>query len=281
MAHTSFRHQTDIALGVGTGLAQDRQGFIWMSTQTGLVRWDGFRLRRYIADSSRPGSLPDSYLQCVRVDGSGRIWAGTSSGGLVRYDPAHDNFITIGAGPQGLSHGRVSSLEDDGAGGIWIGTGGGLERIDAAGRLYRAGSGPAQVGASQLPPGGVEVLLREPGGALWIGTRQGLFRRTADHAPLRAITLTGGATEPGINALYQDARGRIWIGTRAHGAFVSPTAGAPARPVSANGLPILQGERVLSVIETRPDVIWFGTEGGGILELDLARQRTRRLRHHP
>ena len=42
-AHVSFRHHTDDALQSSTALAQDRHGYLWVGTQNGLVRWDGFR----------------------------------------------------------------------------------------------------------------------------------------------------------------------------------------------------------------------------------------------
>ena len=280
-SHVSFRHHTEEALRFATSLAQDREGFLWLGTQTGLVRWDGFRLRRYVANPEREGSLPDGYIQSVHVDTGGRLWIGTSAGGLARYDAARDRFASIPAGRGGLDHARVSSIVDDGAGGIWVGTGAGLERVDADGKVHGASSGAPQLTAPALPPDGVDVLLRDRQGGLWIGTREGLFYRSGDQARLEAVRL-GAATpnEPSINALYQDSAGRLWVGTRTHGAFVIDTQGAAPRPIVETGpQATLQGERVFTIVQKDDDVVWLGTESGGIVEVDVRRGTTRRLRY--
>jgi len=280
-SHVSFRHHTEDALRFGTSLAQDREGFIWLGTQTGLVRWDGFRARRYVADPAREGSLPDGYIQSVHVDTGGRLWIGTSAGGLARYDAARNRFASIPMGQGGLGHARVSSIVDDGAGGIWVGTGAGLERIDAGGKVHNAASGAPQLAVPALPPDGVDVLLRDRQGGLWIGTREGLFYRSGDHGRLEVVHLEVPApNEPSINALYQDDAGRVWIGTRTHGAFVIATPGATPRPIVETGAQAtLQGERVFAIVQKDDDTIWLGTESGGIVEVDVRQETTRRLRY--
>ena len=281
MAHTSFRHQSETAFGFGTAFAQDHAGFIWLGGQNGLVRWDGLRMRRYVSDASKPGSLPDSYIQSLQVDRAGRLWVGTSSGGLARYDPAQDAFVTIGTGAKGLNHKRVIALADDGSGGIWVGTGAGLERVGANGRVYGAASGTAQPGAA-LPEGGMTGLLRDRSGTLWIGTRHGLYRRAGERLPLQAVALAApGAPEPWIGSLYQDSSGRVWVATRPHGAFVLDAQARPHPVLGGDGKPALRGERILSIVEKSPGILWFGTEGGGILELDPAQGQVRRIRHQP
>ena len=63
-----------------TALAQDRQGFIWIGTQGGLARWDGYRFRAWRADHGNAGSLPDDYIQTLHIDPAGRLWVGTGGG---------------------------------------------------------------------------------------------------------------------------------------------------------------------------------------------------------
>ena len=280
-SHVSFRHHLEEPLSFGTSITQDRDGFIWLGTQTGLVRWDGFRARRYRADPDHEGSLPDAYILSVHVDTGGRLWVGTSAGGLARYDAERDRFTTIPAGPGGLDHARVSGIVDDGAGGIWVGTGAGLERVDAGGNVHGAASGAPQLAAPTLPSGGVDALLRDRQGGLWIGTREGLFYRSGDDARAEIVHLGAAArTEPSISALYQDSAGRVWIGTRANGAFVIGAAGAAPYPIVEKAAQAtLQGERVCSIVEKEADVIWLGTESGGIVEVDMQQETTRRLRY--
>lgn len=282
LAHTSFLHHKAPSLGVGTSLAQDRQGFIWLGTQTGLMRWDGFQFRRYQAAPGKSGSLLDSYILNLRVDSTGRLWIGTNSGGIARYDAARDNFISIGVGKGGLSHVQVTSMAEDGKGGMWVGTGAGLERIDAAGVVHGAHSGAPQVDSMALVKSGIESLLRDRSGTLWIGTKKGLWRRSADDQPLVPVRLpVEGAGQPTISTLYQDSAGRIWIGTRANGAFMQ---GDPRQgPVVVGESPApstLQNERIYSIVEKTAGVVWLGTEGGGIVEVDVEHGRTRRIRHH-
>ena len=57
-------------------IAQDGSGFIWLATQSGLTRWDGYHFRHYTADPQTPGSLPDSFPSelCTWMIGAGSGW---------------------------------------------------------------------------------------------------------------------------------------------------------------------------------------------------------------
>ncbi|MCS0580816.1 diguanylate cyclase [Massilia pinisoli] len=280
-AQVSFRHHDEDALNSGTSLTQDRSGFIWLGTQTGLVRWDGHRTRLYHANPEQPGSLPDNYIQSMHTDAGGRVWIGTSAGGLARYDAACDCFATLRTAPRGQGNAHVAAIVDDGAGGIWVGTGAGLARVDAGGRFHGAASGAPQLAAPQLPAPGISALLRDRQGGLWIGTPEGLFYRSGDTAPLQAVHLAGPRPdEPSIRTLYEDEAGRVWIGTSANGAFVAAAPGAAPRSVVEQGAhATLEHERVTAVVQKDADTIWLGTETGGIVEVDVQQETTRRLRY--
>ena len=283
LTHTAFKHHTALDLGGGLCFAQDRAGFVWIGTQSGLVRWDGNRARKFVADPMRDDALPDNYIMSMLVDARGRLWAGTSSGGLVRYDAARENFVRYPAGPGGLGNAQVTALADDGAGGLWVGTGGGLDHMDANGVVARGAAAPLD--AAALPAGAVGALLREGGGTLWIGTREGLFklaRGARVPAPVPLAGLNGGATT--VSALLHDSSGRLWIGTRTHGAFVIEPGAAGAAAVHESGpAPTLDKERVTSIVEAGLGEVWLGTDGanGGIVAIDPLLGTSRRIRHQP
>ncbi len=276
LAHTAFKHHQQPDMTGGNSFAQDRQGFVWIGTQTGLVRWDGSRYLRYMGDTTRTDALPDSYILSVHIDWRGHLWVGMNSGGVARYDAAHDNFVRYRAVPGGLASGDVGAITDDGADGILVGHGAGIDRIDAAGAVSRM----VYAAGAALPAGGVSFLLRATDGRLWIGTERGLFLMDQDRR-VRPVALVDGAALP-IGALFQDSTGRIWVGTRANGAFLVDAATLKATAVRESGpVSTLQQERVVSIIEAAPDQVWIGTDGsaGGIVVLDVLSGETRRIRH--
>ena len=120
--------------GVVTGLAQDGQGLLWIATTGGLVRYDGYRFRLYQTQPDDPASLPGNVVRVMHRDRDGRIWVGTESEGVARYDPATDRFERFGEA-EGVQRLPIRALADDAEGGIWIGsTGGGLTRLDPSKR---------------------------------------------------------------------------------------------------------------------------------------------------
>ena len=275
VTHTAFKHHFQPELGGGTVFAQDHSGFLWLGTQSGLVRWDGYRSRLYTSDPDRPGSLPDNFVLALHVDRRGVLWVATSAGGLARYDAGSDSFHSYPSGPEGLGGRRAAALAGDGADGLWIGTGTGVVHLDAQGRFSRPG-------ADKLAPGDIVALQAGRGARLWIGTTGGLLLREADGAA-RPFAL-GAGKPPSVETLYQDSVGRIWIGTRSNGAFKIEAGATTAEAVRESGaVSTIERERVISITDAGNGEVWLATEGagGGILAVHPAHGSTRRIRHQP
>ncbi|MDL2355266.1 MAG: diguanylate cyclase [Pseudomonadota bacterium] len=283
--HSTFKHVLGDATSSATAFAQDATGFVWIGSQAGLVRWDGVRGRRYVADPGRTDTLADSYILSLLVDHGGRLWVGTSAGGLAGYDAGHGNFVRYPAGPGGISAAGVAALADDGRGGIWIGTGAGLDHLGADGVVERAADRARAAGAGQLPAGRVDALLLDRAGRLWIGSQHGLFMRAGDGAAPRRIPFGMSDKAPNVSVLFEDSAGRIWIGTPGAGAYRIEAGEASAQPVfefpAGPDRPVQLTDRVRAITESGADAIWIATEGGGIVEIDPLHASSRRIRHQP
>ncbi len=279
LGHISFRNLTDPSISGAMAMVQDEEGFLWLGTQMGLLRWDGQRMRRHVADPGRADAMPDNYVLSLHVAANGKLWIGTSAAGLVRYDPVREAFVRM---PR-LRNVRVSALADDGAGGLWVGTGASLERVAADGKVRAAGAGAQPEPGPTFADTGVDQLRRDRHGGLWVGTRRGLWYRATADAPLERVPLAAaGGREPAISAIVEDHAGRLWIGTRVHGAFLIASHGAkPVAVVESPSGGTLDGERVFSIVEKSDGVMWLGMEAGGIIEVDVATARTQRIRHRP
>lgn len=254
-------------------------GFIWIGTQTGLYRWDGYRYRSYTADPQTPGSLPDNLVHSLYADARGRLWVGTTSAGLARFDPTTERFTAYPVGKSGLSSANVQAIIGDGRNGLWVATDAGLDHVGPDDALQPGAVAEAM--AAGLPKGSVDALLLDRSGGLWAGCGKALVRRAAGAARFEAVTfdLPDGASA-GVDELYEDSAGRVWIGSRAHGAFVvEPGASHAVAVVETGPMPALATDRVMSLIEPVPGEMWLGTEGGGIMAIDLSSGTTRRIRH--
>ena len=83
-----FRHLTienGLSQNSGYCITQDKQGFIWIGTEAGLNKYDGYKIKVYESEASNPNSLSNSFVHSVYIDQQGMFWIGTESG-LNRFD---------------------------------------------------------------------------------------------------------------------------------------------------------------------------------------------------
>jgi diguanylate cyclase (GGDEF)-like protein len=266
---------------IPTSATQDADGFLWIGSQNGLARWDGYHFRLFRADPSRAGTLPDNFIQALLTDAHGVLWIGTTSGGLARYDREHEQFVTYSAGPQGLSHVSVRAIVDDGEGGVWVATEGGLDHVRMGStvidHLRHVDGDP-----TSLPDNRIRSLLRDRHGTLWVGTATSLVRLDKGATRFAPVPLPAPQGKvPSPWSFLEDSAGRIWIGTIRQGAYVidSRTAGARVVEESDVAHSTLQNEGVSAIVEVTPGRVWLGTLGQGIVSVDSATWQTRRIRH--
>lgn len=258
-----------------TALAQDREGFIWVGTQAGLDRYDGYRFVAFKHDAADPASLPGNYVTVLHVDPAGRLWVGTDSAGLARYDAETGRFVRY---PTGAA---VSAITEDGQGGLWIGTREGLDHLDpATGTIRVLRHDPAD--PRSLPDDRIWSILRDRAGRLWVGTSTGLARQEGPEGAFRTMAGAGpaAALADSIGVLAEDSRGRIWFGSYSAGAgVIDPETGAVERAAEPADGASLASQQVEAILEIAPGRIWIASDGLGLTPIEGA-AGLRRLRHN-
>lgn len=264
-----------------TALAEDGQGFLWIGTQNGLARWDGYHFRSFKADPGVAGTLPDNVVTQLKTDTRGRLWVATNSGGLARYDADRDRFVVYSAGPDALSSASLRDITDDGNGGVWVGTDAGLDHVHAetgtVEHLRREAGNP-----DSLPDNRIRALFLDRDGVLWVGTASGLVRRDPVTGRFAPLALGSALHKTAVAwSFYQDSAARVWIGTVREGAYVYTPSDRAIRPVLDSPPSSLSSEGVHAITETRPGEVWLGTDGHGIVVVDTKTWQTKRIRHDP
>lgn len=111
---------------------QDNKGYIWIGTQDGLNRFDGYTFTIFRHNPEDSTSLSNNYIRSIFQDRKGIIWIGTK-GGLNIFDPKTQAFSHFQHDPNNmvsLSNNNVRSIIQDHQNSIWIGTDRGLNLFD-------------------------------------------------------------------------------------------------------------------------------------------------------
>ena len=247
-------------------MLQDRRGFLWLGTEDGLNRYDGYTFTIFKENSTDPNSLSHDNILCLLQDDEGFIWIGTYHGGLNRYGPETGKFTRFVADPDdpaSISHNIVAALAQDGEGTIWVGTARGLEAWKpGTDDFVHAGDRGEEW--SQLAGFSIGSLLVDSGGSLWIGTYgRGVFLIESPGSPPRQLT-PGVLANASIASLAEDSSGRIWIGSLNLGAFRwdRETGRLRAFPPNPDGESTLRSPTVRSILCDRGGTIWLGSDNG-------------------
>ena len=162
-----------------TDVLQDSQGFLWIGTESGLNRYDGYRIETYSRERGNPDALANDFIWEITEDAGGDIWVTTNGGGVARWHRDRDAFSTFTHVPTDaatLSSDTTRTIMIDDDGRVWIGTrGNGVNVLDpATGNIERLQHDPAQ--PDSLSSDDVRDILKDQNGVVWIGTDAGLDR---------------------------------------------------------------------------------------------------------
>jgi len=123
----TFEHLTvedGLAHNSGLCFVQDNNGFLWIGTQNGLSRYDGYNFINYTHQPGDSTSLSDSYINSLYLDHSGSLWIGTNQGGLNRFNRYDDSFTSYKNKPGdslSIGEGAIYSINEDKYNNLWLG----------------------------------------------------------------------------------------------------------------------------------------------------------------
>lgn len=273
-----FRH-----LGIEEGLAstnvlavaQDAAGYMWIATDSGLQRYDGYRFVDYNHDSRVPDSLAENVLTSLAFGPDGSLWVGTQDAGLDRLAPGAAGFSHYphaSGKADSLASDQVYALLVDRQGRLWIGTDQGLDRMD------KPGAGLRHYATHSTQPNGERILslYEDVDGRIWVGADHGVFYYDAPRDALAALAPAGGTDAARavlggapVMAFCRSHDGRLWIATE-HGLAVLAHDGSIQAFYTAHpgDMDALQSDHVRGVMEAAGGGMWLITLRGGLVRLD-------------
>jgi len=267
-----------------TGLAQSRDGFLWVATPVRLARFDGVHFDEFA--SKAVARDHDERISVLLQSGSGQFWLVMDHGPVICAGSGRSELYT-----NNLPEASAQGILEDADGGIWVFYRGGMVCRIADGAVKRFGpqdampSGPCSLaqdtkGRLWFAKGGQLGVVRgnrfqtlkvvtgvastarvasARTGGIWVAAGTKLYRYDEG----RALQETGSFApeNPGaeLTALMEDRSGAVWVGTSSSGLFRYADGRFEKVPTS-------HGE-ILSLLEDREGNLWVGTGGGGLDEV--------------
>ncbi len=237
-------------------IAEDARGFVWLGTQDGLNRFDGYDFIAFHRDRSDPGSIGDSHMTALSLAANGDMWIGTLAGGLTRLTPSTRQFLAFrhGAGSSNLASDNITALRHLRDGSLLVGTGAGIVQ-----RLAPGSSVFETLWASEVELGVIRSIV-EDDEAVWLAGSNGLWHWQDGQLPVRFGAELAALDD--IQALSVDRMGGVFVGSTRQGLLQVSTAGniiEHFRSGSDGGLP---DDQVRALLTTRNGQLWVGTMTG-------------------
>ena len=249
-AHRAWSVREGFAKGSILAIAQTPDGYLWLGTEFGLLRFDGVR---NILWQPPPGQrLPSTFIRSVLAARDGTLWIGTLKGLASWKDGKLTQYPEL-AGQD------IFALLEDREGTVWAGGVG----LPPPGRLCAIQSGGVQCHGEDGSLGyGTSALYEDSKGKLWAGARDGLWRWKP--GPPKFYSLPG---EPnGIRGLAEDADGALLIGMRGGiRRFVDGKTEAYPLPGTVRQF------RTDRLLRDRDGGLWIGTQDRGLLHVHQGR----------
>lgn len=234
-------------------VAQAADGYLWLGTYGGLVRFDG--LRFVLFDRTTVPELRHGSAWRLLPGPDGTLWIGTNGGGLVWL---RDGELGSLRRDRGLSSEVVTALAFGERGELFVGTRAGVDRV------MRGPDGPAATRVARedgSPVGDVFSMTRSPDGRVYVGTGTSVFEvRAGAASPVAAVLEDVGVP---VTALLAGPDGTLWGGTSGRGLFERGPAGLRWHDAST-GLP---GDVVSALVQDGDGNLWIGTDTAGLARL--------------
>jgi len=283
---------------------QDRTGYIWIGTQGGLHKYDGYTYELFRHTADQADSLPDSFVTALAQDADGKLWIGGRIRGLAALDPLTGKLLAsvLVAGADAQPRNAISALRFDASRGLWIGTQAGIELMDpksekrrelfrfaggnkasAVFAIERASDGSTwaatSAGLLRAAPQSEEFkpvaatsigvalsMLIAPNGAIYAGSDKALFRVDAGSDTATRLWPAANAASGPIRALTQDGHGRLWLATYGYGLSIyDPADGSVQTLRHEAAMPgSLPDDFTIELMIDRSGLLWVGGQTAGV-----------------
>ncbi len=258
-------------------LLQDKQGFIWLGTQDGLNRYDGYSFSVFKNESSDSTSISDNYIHALAQDNFGNIWAGTDAG-LNRLNLSNHQFERVQTKDVNISSTSVNSIFVDKKNQLWVATsteGLFLFQLNASNAVLKRIYQNQKASKRSLPNSTINVVFVDSKSRVWIGTEKGALM--LENSEAEFVFFNEKSTGQNIKAIVEDDFGNIWLGGNNGLNKIDKNYKTTHFSKIENDNFSITSNVISCGYKGKDGTLWFGTENNGLLEFN---NKTNRFSHY-
>jgi ligand-binding sensor domain-containing protein len=244
-----WSRQNGLPVNAINAVLQTRDGYIWLGTTEGLLRFDGDKFEWISTDPVDSKNRETITTLCESRDTS--LWIGTANNWICRLK---NGKIFRQGESEGILSRNINAFFESRAGHIWIGTSSGL---------YKFSDG--KFTSVSIEPKYITSIAEDARGRIWIGTHSGI-RILGDSNKVQTMMITVGSKNQTITSICADRQGNMWIGT--YNGLIRWRSNTVTAFGIAEGLSDFY---ITSICEDRDGNLWIGTNSGGINRLSRGR----------
>ena len=195
-------------------MMQDSKGYIWLGTNDGLDRYNGYTFKKYSYEKGQENSLVNSYILDIKEDSEGNIWVATAAGiSKIYNDGEKVQNYTSDSESGNLSNDNTTTMLISNSNKIYVGTAEGIN-------LYDKKTDKFNLIYPELKEEYVNSLAEDKYGNIWAGTENGLYKINVVTNAIERFESTDDVntiSENYIYKVYYDGDKHIWVGTYDNG----------------------------------------------------------------
>lgn len=270
-------------------ILEDSFGFIWLGTEDGLNRFDGYEIKIYRHKPDEKNTISSNDIWSLFEDKNGFIWIGTKAGEINKYDPRLDKFESWKVGLTENVENSITSIFKDSQNNLWIGTyRNGLYLFDTDKNTFTNWNYHPEK-ANSISNNYITSISEDDKGTLWISTYNGLNKLNKSqseksftryyHNPKELSTLSNNLIWRIIRS--KKDKNKFWLGTANGLDFYNSDNPTFTRFKIPFEQKLQFGASVSSVVEENSDAggyYWIGTYAG-LVKFNSESKEFTRYRH--
>ena len=267
---TTVSIEDGLSVSVASDIIQDNLGYIWIATQDGLNRYNGYTFKIFRHEDENPNSISDNEITALAVDKSGFIWAATSLG-LDRYDPNIDqfkNFSFNASDDNSISSNQISKLFVDKSGALWIATENGLNLYNSKTESFTRYLHDEN-DVSTISSNIINDIFEDDEKQIWIGTDNGLNLLKGGQFEHFVSSGRNSLANNNVLSIIQNMDRNLWIATSAGITILNKSSRNFTHQGNSSAFrnfPSFSGTSIKSMLIDKQNQIWIGTSDNGLYQ---------------